>query len=246
MDNMEFIDDYFNGSPTEVQKQQFEQRIINDVSFAEEVAFYISASKAVQEQLQQEKKQTFRELYGQQKEVPVIKMPYRKILRYMTAAIAVAAILLVTWFLSVEKSSPQQLADRYIQENFQKMGLTMGKADSLQLAISLFNENKLPEALNLFETILKNNPANIEAKKGAGIVSLRQEKYDQALKYFSGIAADSSLYSNYGKFYEAVTLLKRNKEGDKAAAKLLLIEVKNNEKMEGAAEAAEWLKKMDD
>ena len=62
MDNMEYIDDYFNHPNTVEEKQQFEQRIIHDVSFAEEVAFYISTHHAIKEQLQIEQKERFREL----------------------------------------------------------------------------------------------------------------------------------------------------------------------------------------
>ena len=50
MENTEYIDDYFKSSPTDQQKQEFEQRIINDMSFAEDVAFYISANGVIQEQ----------------------------------------------------------------------------------------------------------------------------------------------------------------------------------------------------
>lgn len=117
-----------------------------------------------------------------------------------------------------------------MQQNWQTLGVTMGSQDSLETGLSLYNSGKLAEALTMFETLAKNSTANnTNAKKYAGIVSLRLQNYDKALAYFSMLEAETSLYSNPGKFYKAVTLLKRNKNGDKEAAKSLLIQVRDND-----------------
>jgi tetratricopeptide (TPR) repeat protein len=244
MDNMEYIDDYFKSSPGDEQKQRFEQRIINDISFAEEVAFYISANGAVQEQLQEEKKQRFREIYKERKVAPVVKMPFRKILRYMAAASVVAAIILSISVFTGEKISPQQLADQYINQKLDTLSVTMSVSrDSLQTASVLFNAKKFKDALAIFEALAQNHPENNDVKKYAGVAYLRLEQYDKALAYFSQLAANTSLYSNYGKFYEALTLMKRNKTGDVDAAKKLLQDVLDNAQ-EGKEDAGKWLKKM--
>lgn len=244
MDNMEYIDDYFKGSPGDEQRRLFEQRIINDVSFADDVAFYISATGMVKEQLHEGKKQRFRELYEQHKVIPITARPARKIMRYIAAATAVAASIILTLFLSVDRTSPQQLADQYIKQHFQNPGeTTMSIPDSIQLGLGLITQNKLPEALTIFETIVKNDSTAIEAKKYAGIVSLRLGNHEKALTYFSLLASED-LRSNYGKFYEAVTLLQRSKPGDVDSAKQLLNEVINDESQEGRETATEWLKKL--
>ena len=243
MDNTEYIESYFKGNNNDAAKQAFEKKIIEDASFAEEVAFYISANGMMQQQIQEEKKQRFREIYNQQKVIS-INPAVRNIRRYMAAASVVIVVILVTWFLSGNKNSIKQLADTYIQQNFQRQSVTMGIGDSLQKSFSLFNSNKLTEALSMFEILAKNNPANSDAKKYAGIVSLRLGNFDKALEYFSMLEADSGLYSNPGKFYKAITLLERNKVDDKEAAKLLLQEVRDKN-LEGKNEAEEWLKKLD-
>jgi tetratricopeptide (TPR) repeat protein len=242
MENLELIENYFKGINGDAQKYQFEKRILEDASFAEEVAFYISANGAIQQQFREEKKQRFREIYNEQKVIS-IKQPVRNMWRYMAAASVFIALVLITWFLTVSKKSTQQLADIYIQQHFQTLSVTMGNQDSLQAGLNLFNSNKLTEALTIFETLIKNNPKNSEAKKYAGIVSLRLNNYNKALEYFTILEADSGLYSNPGKFYKAITLLKRNKDGDKGAAKLLLKEVRD-QNLEGKNEAVEWLEKL--
>ena len=85
MENLEFIENYFKGDNNEAQKKQFEKKIMEDATFAEEVAFYISANGLVQEQVQEEKKQRFREMYDQQKVIS-IKGRVRNRWKYMAAA----------------------------------------------------------------------------------------------------------------------------------------------------------------
>lgn len=243
MDNMEYIDDYFKSSPGEEQKRAFELRIINDISFAEEVAFYISANGAIQGQLEQEKKQRFREIYSQRKAAPVVKMPVRKIMRYLAAASVVAVVILSISVFNGGNTSPQQLADQYISQKLDTISVTMGTRDSMQSAADLFNHKKYKEALAIFEPFAQNHPENNEVKRFTGMAYLRLEQYNEALAYFSELASNKSLYSNYGMFYKAITLIKRNKTGDAETAKKLLQEVVDT-RQEGKEDAERILKKM--
>lgn len=243
MDNTEYIENFFKGNIDSNQKDQFEKKIMEDESFAEEVAFYISANNVLRERLHEEKKKRFRELYEQGKVISMTPR-VRSFWKYMAAASIVIAIILITWFVSGNRNTPQQLADKYVQQNFTTLEVAMSVTqDSLQKGLSLFNNNKLPEALAMFETLAHNDPENDEAKKYAGIVSLRLKNYDKALGYFSMLEKED-LQSNPGKFYKAVALLYRNKRGDKEAAKLLLQQV-IDKKLEGKNEAREWLKKLE-
>ena len=242
MENLEYIENYFKGINNEEQKQQFEKKIMKDASFADEVAFYISTNGLIQQQNKDEKKHRFREIYDKQKVIP-FKQRVISMWKYIAAASIIVAVILITLFMPGNKKSSQQLADTYIEQNFKTLSVTMGSQDSLQTGLNLFNSNKLTEALSMFEAIVKNTPANSDAKKYAGIVYLRLNNYDKALEYFTMLASDTSLYSNPGKFYEAITFLKRNKDGDKETAKLLLKEVRD-ENLEGKNEAVEWLEKL--
>ena len=244
MSNLDYIDDYFKNLPAENEKQQFEQRILNDNSFAEEVAFYLSSNGIIKDELHQEKKQRFREIYQQQKDESTKRTPVRMLWKYAAAASVAAIIIIVSLLLFNKNPSAEQMADNYIKTDLQTMSVTMGnQQDNIQTGLNLFNTGKLPEALKQFENIVQNDSSNIDAKKYAGIVSLRLEKYDQALQYFRQLAENISLYSNPGKFYQALTLLKRNKPGDEVLAKQLLQEIKDK-KLEGEKIAAEWLKKL--
>ena len=179
---MEYIDDYFNRIASPEEKQQFEEKILLDISFAKQVAFYITANGVITDQLIHQKRAHFKDIYQQQKVITISKQPVKKIWQYMAAACMVAAITLFGWLLTSNNPSPQQLADTYIQQNLQTLGVTMGvKNDSLQTGLNLYNNGKLVAAQQLFEEIAKNDITNIAAIKYTGIVALRHSKYDKAL-----------------------------------------------------------------
>jgi tetratricopeptide (TPR) repeat protein len=238
---LEYIESYFKDVHSDAEKQQFERKIIEDPSFAEDVAFYISANGVIQQELHAEKKKRFRDLLDEQKVIPV-RAPVRNLWRYMAAASVIFVVFLLSWFLFVDKTSPQQLADKYVQQNLQTLSVSMGSSqDSLQAGINLFNLKNLTAASTIFETLAKNDPSNRDAEKYAGVVFLRLKDYDKALQYFSMLEADTTLFSNPGKFYKAITLMERNKKDDRQAAKVLLQQV-IAEDMEGSSEAAKWMK----
>ena len=115
--------------------------------------------------------------------------------------------------------------------------------DSLQLGIAAYNNKDYNRALQLFTGVEKNDTANSDAKKYAGLAYLQQQDYDKAIQQFDELSNMKGLFSNAGDFLKAVSLLERNKSGDKEEAKQLLQKVVTD-KEEGSEQAEEWLKKM--
>ena len=244
MNNMEYIEDYFNGSKTDDQKKDFEQRIVNDVSFSEDVAFYIATNAALKEKLRNEKKERFRESYDQTKTISMAARPAKRIWRYAAAASVVALLGFLSWFLLNTHQSAQQLAEKYVEQNWTILDVKMNDGgEDLQKGAALFNDRKLEGALAVFEGILKKDSTNFDALKYAGITSLLLKQYEKALDYFSLLAAESEVHANPGRLYESVTLLKRNRGGDETAAKIRLKEIVEKD-MEGKKEAEQWLKQL--
>ena len=64
MDNLEYIDTYFKGELSPEIKKDFEQRIVTDPVFAEEVAFYLSSKQVAATEMRNEKEK-FKEIYQQ-------------------------------------------------------------------------------------------------------------------------------------------------------------------------------------
>jgi tetratricopeptide (TPR) repeat protein len=245
MDNLDYIDRFFNGELSTEESGRFEQRISEDPAFAEEVAFYASALKTAKDKLTGEKKKHFREIYEQEDHHAITPKAVRKLWPYIAAAAVVAGIILAGYllFLRTPSSSAEQLADTYIKEQLQTAGVKMsGNPDSMQKAKNLYNEGKLAEALQYFEALLQSNTSSTEAMEFAGRASLRLNQYDKAITYFEQLENYPGLYANPGKFYHAVALMKRSRAGDVEIAKQLLNEVvKHN--LDKSEIAGEWLKK---
>jgi len=242
MPDLLYIDKYFKKELTQEEITEFERKINDDPVFAEEVAFYCSAMQAINDQLAEEKKKQFRKIYDEGKLHSTSKLTVIKRSWVYIAAAAAVVVLIIGWYLFARPSSIQHFADRYIEENFQvQMGVKMAaNEDSLDKAIRLYNENKLPEALQQFEMIIQSDSIAWLPKKMAGIVSLRIGDYDKAIEHFTQLEK-LNLYTNPGKLYHAIALIKRNRNDDKEMVKQLLKQVIEQD-LEGKETAQEWLK----
>jgi len=245
LDNLAYIEAYCNKELSPEGKKEFEQKIISDPVFAEEMAFYLSSLEAAASEMTKEKER-FKVVYQQYKQGDRANRPQRGLVRRIVPWAAVAAVLaavIFSWSSLFAPASLHQIADKYVKENFQTLSVTMGSnEDSLQAGLGLFNEGRLDQALKQFESLAIRDTSSVEAKKYAGIVSLRLGQYDKAINYFSQFENDTRLYANPGKFLHALTLLKRNSPDDKQAARMLLEQVVQND-LEGKAPAQDWLKK---
>jgi tetratricopeptide (TPR) repeat protein len=241
MDDYEYISNYFKGVLSPEERIQFDRKIQDDPAFAEDVAFYCSSMQEIKDQLAEEKKKRFREIYKEEEvrkenKTPVIFMK-RWWSKVAVAAAVVAASML--WWL---QPTAMELADKYIKDNFSELRVTMGKNDSMQAAADLHNDGKLKESLLIFEKLADADNSGTSAIKNAGIVSLQLKEYDKALEYFTALEK-KSLYSNPGMFYHALTLIKRNQPGDTLKAKQLLQQVVNRDLAEKKT-AEEWLRRL--
>ena len=142
-----------------------------------------------------------------------------------------------------ETSSTVQLAEQYMRDNLQALSVTMdSRENSLQTGLRLYNEAKYADALSQFESIIQSDTLNFTAEEYAGITALQLKQYDKALYWFVQLENRPGLFSNPGKFYHALTLMKRNLPGDKDKSYQLLNEVVTNNLAE-KNEAEKWLKK---
>lgn len=241
MKHLEYIDDYFKGAQPASLSKQFEQRLLDDPSFAEEVSFYLLTQQLLQQEAKEEKISRFRKIYAERPAAPVVAMkPNRRAWYYVVAAAAIVGIVLTVTLFSAP--SKQQLADRYIKQELNDLGVSMSAAsDSLERVRSLYNQGNYAAALGMSEALINRNAGNLKALEYAGVTNLRLQQYDKALAWFRLLASKGG-YSNKGTFYQALTLIKRNKPGDLPQARSLLEQVVK-EDLEGREIAREWLAK---
>jgi len=245
-DHSEYIDAYFNHTLSLDEAEKFEQLLVGDKNFAQQVAFYISAKQVLKEQLVTEKKIWFKDLIDSDDALTIKsdRENVRRVWIYRSMAAAAIIILLISsWYLFSSRALPvQETAENYIQHDLKTLPVTMGiMIDSMQQGLNLYNNDKLIASSHIFKSILKGDSGNYSAKKYLGIVYLRLAEYDKALAYFQQLET-YPLYSNPATFYQALTLMKRNQSGDKPKARLLLQKVVEHN-LEGKQTAMQWLKK---
>ncbi len=237
-DTLGYIDAYFNQELEGSDQKEFEARCSLDESFAEEVAFYISARQAAREELLKQKQQQWQSDIAQQKK-PVKKSIVLRLVPYAAAACLVFAI---AFYFLFQSQSQQRLAANYVQDNYSSLRQSMDASrDSIQSGIAAYNNKEYQRALALFEWVGKNDSENSDAKKYAGLAYLQLKNYDKALERFKELSAMKVAY-NAGDMLQASTLLQRNAPGDKEAAKALLQKVVS-ENEEGSNKAKEMLDK---
>jgi len=242
----EYIDDYFAGNLNPEERKNFENQMETNKNFAEEVAFYLAAKQALRQELADERKQWFRQLASENVTLSerTTSAPVRKMWVYRLAAAAVfVGVILLAWNLFLQPSaSPEQLADKYIDSHLENLSIKMtATLDSVQEGLRLYNDGQYDFALRQFLDLAKREPSNDVPVKNLGIIYLRLGNYDKALDYFHQLEK-YSLAANPAIFYQALTLMKRNKPGDREQARKLLNVVSKND-LDEKETADRWLNK---
>ena len=228
------IEKYLNNEMSLSERQVFENQLLTDKELVDELAFYTHVKLANQEIAKEKRKAEFEALRKEISNRPSGKI--KPMIWIQSIAASVILVLGFWWFSPTKTLNPAEYADTYIQEHFENLPVKMdGNTDSLQIGLRLFNEQKLLEAQAIFEAILQRKNVDSEAIKFAGITALRLKQYDKAIVYFQALSQQKNLYSNPGKFYEALALIKQQPIHKEEVEKLLNKVIDNN--LEGNVEA---------
>ena len=242
--DLETIENYLTGQLSADERTQFEAILRTDPAVADALAFYVLAQHTAKVDAHAQRQQRQAELNGLRRQPAPSQ--WAAPMQWVAAA-SVVLLLGLGWFFLRDTSGSTdaaQLAEAYVTQNFDQLPTTMdgGSADSLKQGIGLYNDKKFAEAEDIFQDVLIAQPDNDRALKFAGIVALRQQKYDVAIERFHRLSERTDLVSNPGTFLEAIALLQRNLPMDKSQAKKLLEEV-ISKNLEGKAEAQRLLDK---
>jgi tetratricopeptide (TPR) repeat protein len=241
-----YIESYFENQLAEEDRQIFEQRIVNDEAFAQDVAFYLTARLAIRQEVQQQKEVnwTVQPASEPAKVIAASKVKNRIATWRMVAVAASIALLICLGYVFIYQSAnSQRLAATYVHDRLNQLRLTMdGSRDSVQQGIAAYNQGDYATAEKLFINVYQHHPDQSDALKFSGITSLKQKDYTEAIERFKRLAA-TPLFANPGCFYQAVALLLRNNGNDRTESRKLLQEVVDKG-LEGKEYAAEWLQAM--
>jgi tetratricopeptide (TPR) repeat protein len=242
-DQLQYIDDFFQGRLSPEEEKVFEERITADPAFAANVAFYISSKQTARNIVDEEKKKRYKEIYTatngnhKKEETGKLRPMYYAVRVALVAAIVTAIIFLVFR----DKPTAQSLANSYINTNYKELSVTMGRETEIERATNLYNQGKYSDALAGFENIMRKDSSSFQAVQYAGIAALRIPDYDKALQYFKNLEGFKAQFANPAVLLQAVTLLQRNQPGDEAQAQLLLQKV-IDENLDGKPTAEKLLR----
>ncbi len=241
---LDYIERYFRGELSAEERVSFEERCVSDTAFSETVVFYISSRQQIREELQEQKRAEFQDMYlSMSRSGSSAISPVRRLTFYISAA-AACLLLVVGWWVFFRGGGSRQMADEYIKNNFTILSVTMsGSRDSVQQGLDAYNKGDHARAEALFSALVREYPQDMEVRKYLGIVFLAEKQYDKALVQFDSLAARQDLYSNPGLFYKALTLMERATGDDRAKAKIILQEVVNK-KLPGSVEASQWIERL--
>jgi tetratricopeptide (TPR) repeat protein len=234
---LEQIEKYLNNELSLSERQDFENQLTTDSALVKNVAFYVNTRTAAKELSIEKRKEEFERL---RKEIQTRPIRKAKSFIWVSGIAASLFLALGIWWFSKPSFTSDALADTYIQEHFENLPVKMdANADSLQMGLRLFNEQKLAEANVIFEGILQRKTKDSDALKYAGITALRLKNYDKAIQDFHNLSQQTNLYSNPGKFYEALALLKQSPVNKQKAIDLFKEVIDNN--LEGNEKASEFV-----
>lgn len=233
--DLETIENYLTGQLSADERTQFEATLRTDPAMADALAFYALAKHTAKVDAHAQRQAELDALRRQP-----ARLQWAAPMQWVAAASVVLMLGLGWYFLRDTIGSPDatQLAEAYFTKNFDQLPTTMGggPTDSLKQGVDLYNNKKFAEAEAVFQGVLTGQPDNDRALKFAGLVALRQQKYDQAIDRFHRLSQRTDLFSNPGTFLEAIALLQRGRPIDKEQAKKLLEEVVSRN-LEGKSEA---------
>jgi tetratricopeptide (TPR) repeat protein len=165
MDDQQYIDigDFIKGNYNEEQQKLFEQKIVDDPLFAEEVAHYISTVAIAKQLKEEDRKKQFKALYHQQQLEKKAKI--RTIRKWVVpVSIAASLIIMVTGYYTLFQNKPGSgsIADNKSRNEQGK--LAGKKGDSTGIASNTGVDSAVKGAAKKHEA-LKKEPGKAEQQQ---------------------------------------------------------------------------------
>ncbi|MFQ5445974.1 MAG: tol-pal system YbgF family protein [Saprospiraceae bacterium] len=150
--------------------------------------------------------------------------------RVLLRVAAVAAILLATYFILFQSTSPADLYTQYYTSYRLDIPMDMRSSDkspalspTLLNALQRYGNAQYEASIPVFEEVLKSDPGNEAARFFAGIACLETGQFEKAARFLTTVQKGTGIYAGKAAWYLALADLQA---GDISAAKVLLKEIK--------------------
>src|SRR5512133_2134738 len=231
------IERYFEGSLTHTELEEFENRMNNDKSFAEEVMLFQKAMTVVRHSARLRMKEHFDKLGKDESSVAAVQtfMMYR-VIRKQWFAMAASVLFIVGGFFAVRQvvySTPAGLPSVYEkyystpEADFMASRSVGSDKEIENTAITQYSEGQFAEAAGNFSKLLKDPSYSRRSAISfyLGICYINMNMPDSAAKKFEKVYAGSS-FGNSALWYKGMAYLLK---GDKEMAINVFDSIKNME-----------------
>ena len=212
-DDLYLIDSKLSGELTPAEEKVFAQRLEQDSEFAEQYALSQLMVETLREQHLREEMRGWRRETNRRRQ--------RQRWQYGVAA-GLALLLLAGggWYLSSTQPTPQSLYETYYTVYPADPVLRGEPTVDYNQAMTLYREGRYAEAIPLFEALQATDQADIWTALFLGNSYLNVDRTPEAVRYFKQVAAsEDAIIQQYGRWYLALTYLKREEQ---EAARALL------------------------
>lgn len=219
----ELINRYVSGEMAEAERADFNERLRRDKTLADRVALYRSVSENLsarfktaqkKNQLKETLAQVDQDYFDQEKSTSGSAW-------YKWAAAACIVLLCGAFFYNNFFSSPQY--DEFAV--YEPMAIVeRGETDVMKIkAQTTFNAGQYTNAIPYFDSLLAQDPANMEVLLYKGIALLEEDKAEQAEAIFNAVRDSNSVYTDEATWMLALSALKQ-KNYDRCKEILLQID----------------------
>jgi hypothetical protein len=242
MNTFEYIENWKSLSAEE--KTQVERRIQTDSAFAQEIAFYWQSKQVAEEDTLQRNNKRFDDIRKslQHKKAGNVRPLWQTLI-----SVAASFIIIVgaVWLLLGKQVDTNEMAQQYIEANYQTLPATMGgsEEETINKIRLLYNQHNFSQSIALTDSLLVVQPKHLLLLEYKGLSQLQSAQYDNAIKSFQQLATLPAV-GNKGLFLMAVAHLKRGKKADIEQAKQILQTIAQDDIAFGKQQAKEWLEQI--
>ena len=208
------IEQYLNDEMPPQERTDFEWQLQNNAALKNNFDLYNSINNTMKaEEVSEDENELAKTLQQLNRKyiLPGSQVKQGNFRKWMAAAAAVLILIFGgIYFFSDKNMSTEKLYASYAEHAPVKIQLRGNTADSFAgMAADKFNNKQYAEALPLLEQYSKQQPGDIQMIFSLGICYLETNRFTDAEKTFSTIAAGLTAYSETATWYLALTALKQ-------------------------------------
>jgi cytochrome c-type biogenesis protein CcmH/NrfG len=207
----ELIEQYIAGNMPAEELYAFEARMNADESLRAKVQQVQTIAVGIKESALEQKLEQFHQQLPKHINTPVRRNNAR--VYWLSAAAAVALLIVVGVFVSRSKGNGEKLFAQYFEAD-PGLATTMGSSTEYEFNLGMiqYRSGKFKEAVDVWRPLLKDRPLNDTLNYFTGVAFLSMEQADSAAHFLKQtLSLSNTAFQSDANWFLALSLLKQNK-----------------------------------